>query len=388
VEDKTTIEEEEVAETSITTTTGEDSLFLLLLHIPTINSPLQDHHAKSTTKWGTLLLTVITKLAAMAFSSNASSSNCWILDIGATDHFTPDLANIQQAKEYNGNDGVTVGNGQTLPITHIGNAQLRASKHILHLRHALRVPNMQSNLLLVFKYCKDNNCIFLFDATKFSIQDIHSGRVLYKVLNEAGLYPIYGDPFKSKSLTLPDISKSAFHSSFKSANTTIKASSSTWHSRLGHPHSKILHTILQSLPTTIVDSSSSSHSFCKHCVLGKMSQLPFPISCTHATKPFQLVHSDVWGPTPITSINGSKYYVSFIDDFSKYTWFFPLKNRSQVFLTFVHFKSTIENLLNYKIKILKTDCGGEYTDTDFQKYCSSNVFSINFLVLIHLNRMG
>uniref|UniRef100_A0A2N9H719 Uncharacterized protein n=1 Tax=Fagus sylvatica TaxID=28930 RepID=A0A2N9H719_FAGSY len=82
-----------------------------------------------------------TKLAAMAFSSNASSSNCWILDIGATDHFTPDLANIQQAKEYNGNDGVTV------------------------------------------------------------------GRVLYKVLNEAGLYPIYGDPFKSKSLTLPDISK-------------------------------------------------------------------------------------------------------------------------------------------------------------------------------------
>jgi hypothetical protein len=61
VEDKTTIEEEEVAETSITTTTGEDSLFLLLLHIPTINSPLQDHHAKSTTKWGTLLLTVITE---------------------------------------------------------------------------------------------------------------------------------------------------------------------------------------------------------------------------------------------------------------------------------------------------------------------------------------
>jgi hypothetical protein len=198
-----------------------------------------------------------TKLAAMAFSSNASSSNCWILDIGATDHFTPDLANIQQAKEYNGNDGVTVGNGQTLPISHIGNAQLRASKHILHLRHALRVPNMQSNLLSVFKYCKDNNCSFLFDATKFSIQDIHSGRVLYKVLNEAGLYPIYGDPFKSKSLTLPDISKSTFHSSFKSANTTIKASSSTWHSRLGHPHSKILHTILQSLPTTIVDSSFS-----------------------------------------------------------------------------------------------------------------------------------
>ena len=231
---------------------------------------------------------------------------------------------------------------------------------------------MQSNLLSVFKCCKDNNCSFLFDATKFSIQDIHLGRVLYKGLNEAGIYLIYGDPFKSKSLSFPIISKSAFHSSFKLANTTVKASSSTWHSRLGHPHSKILQTVLQSLPTTIVDSSSSSHSFCKHCVLGKMSQLPFAISCIHATEPLQLVHSDVWGPTPITSINGSKYYVSFIDDFSKYTWFFPLKNKSQVFPTFVHFKSTIENLLNYKIKILIIDCGGEYTDTDFQKYCSSN----------------
>jgi hypothetical protein len=152
---------------------------------------------------------------------------------------------------------------------------------------------MKSNLLLVFKCCKDNNCSFLFDATKFSIQDVHSGRVLYKGLNEASFYPIYGDPFQSKSLSLPVISKSSFHSSFQSANTAVKASSSTWHSRLGHPHSKVLQTVLQTLPSTIVDSSSSSHSFCKHCVLGKMSQLPFPISCTHATKPLQLVHSDV-----------------------------------------------------------------------------------------------
>lgn len=60
------------------------------------------------------------KLAAMAFSSNASTSNCWVSDTGATDHSTPDLANLQQPRDYYGNDGVTVGNGQNLPITHIG----------------------------------------------------------------------------------------------------------------------------------------------------------------------------------------------------------------------------------------------------------------------------
>jgi hypothetical protein len=313
-----------------------------------------------------------TKLAAMTFSSNASSSNCWVSDTGATDHFTPDLANLQQARDYNGNDAVTVGNGQKLPITHIGNSQLRASKHILHLRQALRVPNMKTNLLSVFKCCKDNNCCFHFDASKFSIQDIPSGKVLYKGFNEAGLYPIYGDPFHSTKVQTPcpTFTKSALPSFHKSAYTVTKVSSSTWHSRLGHPNSKILQFVFKHLPTSPIDSSSSN-SFCKHCTLGKMSQLPFSHSCTHATEPLQLVHSDVWGPAPITSINGTRYYVSFIDDFSKFTWFFPLKHKSQVLSTFVHFKSTLENLLNYKLKVLRTDCGGEYTDSAFQHYCSS-----------------
>ena len=82
------------------------------------------------------------------------------------------------------------------------------------------------------------------------------------------------------------------------------------------------------------------------------------------------MHSDVWGPAPITSINSTRFYVSFIDDFSKFTWFFPLKHKSQVLPTFIHFKTTIENLLNHKLKVLRTDCGGEYTDSSFQKYCS------------------
>jgi hypothetical protein len=110
------------------------------------------------------------KLAAMASSTHNLSSNYWISDTGATDHFTPDLANIQHPIEYTGTDTVTVGNGNTLPITHIGHAQLRASKYLFALRHTLRVPNMKSNLLSVYKCCKDNNYNFHFDASKFSIR--------------------------------------------------------------------------------------------------------------------------------------------------------------------------------------------------------------------------
>jgi hypothetical protein len=76
------------------------------------------------------------KLAAMASSTHNLSSNYWISDTGTTYHFTPDLANIQHPTEYIGTDTVTVDNGNILPITHIGHAQLRASRYLFALRHS------------------------------------------------------------------------------------------------------------------------------------------------------------------------------------------------------------------------------------------------------------
>ena len=160
----------------------------------------------------------------------------------------------------------------------------------------------------------------------------------------------------------------------KSTSVGVRASNSsasTWHSRLGHPHVKILSHIFNkmSMPKT---NCTSTNLFCKHCILGKMTQLPFPTSYTKTTAPLQLVHNDVWGPAPVTAHNGTKYYVSFINDFSHFTWFFPLKHELEVLPTFIHFKSTIENLLSHKLKIIRTDCGGEYADTAFQKFRSTN----------------
>ena len=84
------------------------------------------------------------------------------------------------------------------------------------------------------------------------------------------------------------------------------------------------------------------------------------------------------GASTCTSHNGIRYYVSFIDDFFRFTWFFPLKHKYEVLPTFIHFKTTIENLLNHKLKIIRTDCRGEYTNTAFQNFCSTNALFHQF----------
>ena len=64
-----------------------------------------------------------------------------------------------------------------------------------------------------------------------------------------------------------------------------------------------------------------------------------------------------------------KYYVIFVDDFSRFTWLFLLKQKSEVFTVFLHFKTLVENQFGLKIKTLRTDGGGEYVNNSFKSLC-------------------
>jgi transposase InsO family protein len=72
---------------------------------------------------------------------------------------------------------------------------------------------------------------------------------------------------------------------------------------------------------------------------------------------------------PSSSISGYVYYVSFIDDYSRKTWIYFLKTKDEVFSKFKEFKALIENLSERKIKILRSDNGGEYTSKEFVNFC-------------------
>jgi hypothetical protein len=87
--------------------------------------------------------------------------------------------------------------------------------------------------------------------------------------------------------------------------------------------------------------------------------LPYASSIHRALSPLELIYSDVRGPAP-QSAGGFKYYISFIDAFSKFTWTYLMHDRSEAPCFFLQFQTHVERLLGTKIKIVQLDWGGEY----------------------------
>ena len=90
------------------------------------------------------------------------------------------------------------------------------------------------------------------------------------------------------------------------------------------------------------------------------------------------MHSDVCGPQRTFSLNGSRYFLLFIDDLSKMTWVYFLKKKSEVTAAFWKYKALIDqNQSGCKIKAIKTDNGIEYSSDQFEKFCTDFVLNTN-----------
>jgi len=72
-----------------------------------------------------------------------------------------------------------------------------------------------------------------------------------------------------------------------------------------------------------------------------------------------LIHSDICGPMSTRALSGGKYFVTFIDDHSRKTWIYFLKTKDEVFDQFREFKALVENMTGKKIKVLRSNNGGE-----------------------------
>ncbi|KAK8935456.1 hypothetical protein KSP39_PZI013609 [Platanthera zijinensis] len=247
-----------------------------------------------------------------------SSSSRWILDSGATHHIT--LLLPSRFSDAPHPTSITVANGAIVPVSGCADLLIYPS---ISLHFALYVPASPFNLLSVGRLTHDMNCYITFTSSGFLIQDRLTQITIVRGRLQNGLY-------------LLDVSPSALSS----------VSSTDWHCRLGHAPLPILQ---KALP----DPHSS-----------------FLAHCTRSSAPFDLIHSDIWGPYKVTSISGYRYFIKFIDDYSRTTWLSLLRDRSELPRVFRAFVLETRTHFSTTIKTIRSDNAREYTSHEFANLCA------------------
>jgi hypothetical protein len=142
-----------------------------------------------------------------------------------------------------------------------------------------------------------------------------------------------------------------------------------WHRRMAHLHHGALGG-LREVATGVPQISIEHQDVCRGCALGKFAKASFPSSDNRSAGILDLVHTDVCMPMSQKSLSGCEYYLTFIDDYSKKTWIYFLKAKSEVFARFQEFRALVENQSGKRIKVLRSDNGGEYSSRQFVDFCA------------------
>jgi hypothetical protein len=237
----------------------------------------------------------------------------WYSDTGATNHITSDLERLAVHEKYQGKDQIQTAGVAGMSIRHVGRSLLQTPIGALHLRNILHAPQANKHLLSVHRFTRGNHVFFEFHPYHFLIKDTTTRIPLLRGRCVGGLYPLsfHGAPMTPAALL------------------ASRPSADMWHQRLGHPGSFALQKVF-SQNNLLCFPSNKSAIVCNACQMAKRHQLPFHNSSALSTVPLELVHTDVWGPA-LHSSSGCRYYVSFIDDFSRFSWIYTISLRFTVY---------------------------------------------------------
>jgi GAG-pre-integrase domain len=213
---------------------------------------------------------------------------------------------------------VHIGNEAGLSILHTGSVTLFTNHHALQLFNVLHVPLITKNLLSASQLTKDNIVFVEFSHSHCFIKDQATWKTLLHVTLHNGLYELH----------LPSV---ASHQILTVSQNTLVV----WHSRLGHCSSAVMQLLCK---TNYLPISSVDFSFCIDCHKSKSHKLPFVQSTSVATAPLQVIHTDLWGPTPELSFSDHRYYVHFTNEFTRFSWLYTCAYKSDVVPIFHQFK--------------------------------------------------
>ena len=137
-----------------------------------------------------------------------------------------------------------------------------------------------------------------------------------------------------------------------------------WHFRLGHPNFQYLKYLFLNL---FLNKNPSSFQ-CEICELAKHHCSPFPLQPSKPSKPFSIIHNDVWGPSIVTTLSRKKWFITFIDDHTRITWVHLLSEKSDVEQVFKKKFNMVQTQFQEKIQVFRSDNGKEYFNKILGKF--------------------
>ena len=230
---------------------------------------------------------------------------------------------------------VRLPNGDMVKVTHIGTVQVSAT---LILENVLCIPSFSFNLISISKLTQNPSCCCIFLSHYCFLQDLLHWKMTGLGKRHGGLYTLQCiDSITlliSVSKVLSSLQSSFCNTSINQCNLdsslvvdTSNNATRLWHYRLGHPSSQRL-ALLKSIVPDLNSSINNNIFDCHICPLAKQHKLPFPKSTSVSLACFDLIHADIWGPFSAPSLNGSKYFLTLVDDHSRCTWVYLMKSKS------------------------------------------------------------
>ncbi|KAA0066242.1 Beta-galactosidase [Cucumis melo var. makuwa] len=286
---------------------------------------------------------------------SVDGTNLWILDSRATDHLTGFSEHFVTYTPCAGNEKIRIVDGSLAPIAGKGQIILYDG---FSLQNVLHVPKLSYNLLSISKITRELHYKATFLPESVYFQNLNSGRTIGTARHSRGLYILNDDTSGSS------ISTTSLLSSYLS---TSEHDYMLWHFRLGHPNFTYMKYLFPHLFLKIDVSSLS----CDVCIRAKQHRVSFPSQPYKPTQPFTLIHSDVWGPSKVTTLSGKRWFVTFIDDHTRLTWVYLITDKSEVSAIFQNFYHTIETQFHKKIAILRSDNDREFQNHNLSEFLAS-----------------
>ena len=281
-------------------------------------------------------------VAVVSEANILEDHEAWWIDSGATRHVCKEKSFFKAYEPVNDGKVLYMGNSSTAQVKGIGTVQLEfTSGKTLTLNDVYHVPEIRKNLVSGSLLNK-NGFKLVFEADKF-------------VLSKGGAFVGKGYMYDSM-----------FKLNINNKTSTISAyivecPSLLWHNRLGHVNIRKMHDMvkLELLPRIDINMEK-----CRTCMLTKITRKPFP-NVQSISNLLELIHSDLCDMHSTPSLGGKKYFITFIDNYSRFCYVYLLNSKDEAMNKFNVYKNEVELQCDAKIKCLRTDRGGEYYDPSY-----------------------